>query len=379
LLAGGVLFGIGLGIKPNCLFFTAFAGLYLLFCLIRQRPFDWRVFIGKGALFAFGVLLPFALVFLAFWRFELLKMYLFWRFELTREYASALPISAGLEILKLRIPYVVRPTALVWVMAAIGLIVPVWNRKTRERIVFTAGLVFFSVLAACAGFYFRPHYFQFLVPAGALLAAIGADWIYDIIIRRRWVLSAKLKPVILVLIIMFYPVYQQRNYLFNMSPTEVSRSSYGINPFPESLEIARFIKENSTAEDKIAVLGSEPQIYFYSDRHAATGHMYMYHLMGNHLDEGSGYDLKFQNELISQVESAEPKFLVFVAIPFSWLTKQDSEKLIFEWFQGYANAHYRRVGFIDIYRDRTIYRWNEEAIGYRSRSGSWVAVFQRKD
>lgn len=55
--------------------------------------------------------------------------------------------------------------------------------------------------------------------------------------------------------------------------------TYGLNPFPESLEIGRFIRENSAENDRIAVIGSEPQIYFYSDRRAATGHIYTYALM----------------------------------------------------------------------------------------------------
>jgi hypothetical protein len=374
LLAGSVLLGIGLIIKPNGLFFVAFAGLFLPFCLIKQRPFDWKVFLGKGVLFIFGVLLPFVLVCLVLWRLEMLKMYWFWRFEVTREYASVVSIGTGLETLKSRIPYVAGAAALVWIIAVIGLIASVLNRKARRHIVFTVGFVLFSILAVCPGLYFRFHYFLLLMPAGALLAAIGAESIYETLVPRRWILLAKLKPVLLVLLIVSYPVYQGRNYLFAMSPTEISRSTYSSNPFPESLEIARFIRENSMEEDHIAVLGSEPQIYFYSGRHSATSHMYMYPLMGK-----NDYALKFQKELISQIESAEPKFLVFVAVPTSWLAKSGSETLIFEWVQNYAPIHYRQVGLVDIYRDRTIYRWDEESIGYEPRSERWMTVFQRKN
>jgi hypothetical protein len=35
-----------------------------------------------------------------------------------------------------------------------------------------------------------------------------------------------------------------------------------VNPFPESIEIGEYIKNHSTKDDKIAELGSEPQLFF---------------------------------------------------------------------------------------------------------------------
>ena len=72
---------------------------------------------------------------------------------------------------------------------------------------------------------------------------------------------------------------------------------YGLNPFPESIAIAEYIKAHSKEQDKIAVLGSEPQIYFYSNRHSATGYIYVYGLM-----EDQKYALKMQKEMAEEIE-----------------------------------------------------------------------------
>ena len=148
---------------------------------------------------------------------------------------------------------------------------------------------------------------------------------------------------------------------------------YGANPFPESIEIAKYLRENSTSEDKIAVIGSEPQIYFYSNRRAATGYIYTYALMEDH-----PYAIKMQGEMINEIESAEPKYMVFVNVLTSWLRTEKSNDMIFKWFLQYIK-HYRKVGVVDIIgNDRTDYYWGDEASGYEPKSKLWLAVFERK-
>ena len=52
-------------------------------------------------------------------------------------------------------------------------------------------------------------------------------------------------------------IYQNREFLFSMTPLQISRKTYGLNPFPESLQVAEFIKNFTRQGDRIAVLGSE--------------------------------------------------------------------------------------------------------------------------
>jgi 4-amino-4-deoxy-L-arabinose transferase-like glycosyltransferase len=62
LFTGAILLGISFIMKPNGLFFIAFAGLYLLFCELKRTPFNWKIFLGRGICFALGVLVPLVLL-----------------------------------------------------------------------------------------------------------------------------------------------------------------------------------------------------------------------------------------------------------------------------------------------------------------------------
>ena len=180
--------------------------------------------------------------------------------------------------------------------------------------------------------------------------------------------------VLLGLAILFHTLYQQKDFLLAKDPAVVSRMTYGLNPFPESLKIAEYIKANSSSDDTIAILGSEPQIFFYANRRSAASYVYIYPLMEPH-----PYALQMQKEMIQQIEAAKPKFLIFVNVPTSWLARPTSEKLIFDWFKQYHQQYYRLVGVVDIIStDQTIYRWNENAVEYTPRSKYWLAVFERK-
>lgn len=374
LLAGALLLGLAFIMKQHGAAFIIFAGLYLFYHELRHRPFAWKLFVSKAFLFMIGVSLPFAITCLLLWRAGVFEKFWFWTFDYAREYVSALPLHVGLTILKTRITHILASAILIWILAGIGMFGLLANRINRRRAVFVLGFLLFSFLATCPGFYFRPHYFILVLPAVALLAGIGAHTVYDFLARDRSVLAAKAKPIVLVVIVLLHPAYHQRNFFFVMGPTMVSRMTYGTNPFPESLEIARFIKQHSTKDDRLAVIGSEPQIYFYSNRRSATGYIYTYALMESH-----DYALKMQKEMIEEIETARPKFLVFVSVPTSWLLRPRSERLIFRWFDDYQQKYYRKVGVVDILsRSPTIYLWDRSAVGYKPRSRFWLLVFQRK-
>src|SRR5262249_58180156 len=106
--------------------------------------------------------------------------------------------------------------------------------------------------------------------ARALLRGVGVAGVADLpAIRQpgwlRWTFLA-----VVVLAAAGQPLFASRAVLFELTPVQVSRFIYGRNPFPESVEVARYIRERSAPGDRIAVVGSEPQIYFYAHRRSAT-------------------------------------------------------------------------------------------------------------
>lgn len=130
-------------------------------------------------------------------------------------------------------------------------------------------------------------------------------------------------------------VFSQRAHFFSLSPNNYSRAIYGENPFIESQLVASYIREHSSADARVAVIGSEPEIYFYARRHSATGYIYTYALM-----ENQPYAARMQQEMAREIEAAKPAFIVLVAYKYSWLGRDDSSNDIFDWEAKYTREFY---------------------------------------
>jgi hypothetical protein len=177
--------------------------------------------------------------------------------------------------------------------------------------------------------------------------------------------------VAILTLVLGLPVLMQKEFFFTLPVIKATRLIYGLNPFAESLEIAKYIREHSQKNDKVAVLGSEPQIYFYSDRKSATRHLYMYPLMEKHT-----YARQMQAEMMQEIEGAQPTFVVVANLSGSWASPELSPMLQ-DWAQDYLNSEYEISGVVDILsHEETVYKWGER--GYHPRSRYHLLIYKRK-
>jgi hypothetical protein len=133
-----------------------------------------------------------------------------------------------------------------------------------------------------------------------------------------------------------------------MPPTQAAHYLWGDNPFPEAIPAADYLRAHTAPGTPIAILGSEPEIYFYSHRHSATGYIYMYGLM-----EPQPYALRMQEELIHDLETRRPQYIVDADVSTSWLLRENSEARILDWWESYRPQHYalaQSFGDLGIYR-----------------------------
>jgi hypothetical protein len=261
---------------------------------------------------------------------------------------------------------------LLWGIAGAGIIALFWDKTSRTHATFILGFSVFSFLAVCPGLYFRPHYFVFFLGAVALLIGIAISSFKRLISRLRP--TFQFLSTILFLAVCSVGVIHYGVFFFELKPDQACSAMYSVNPFPQSVEIAKYIESRTQKEDKIAVLGSEPQICFYAKRHSATGYIYTYPLM-----EGQKYALKMQKEMVEEIEKARPKYLVFVNVVASWLVRRNSVAYIFDWYKEYTATNFDLVGVIDILsRTQTVYRWDNEAANYSPRSIHFLYVYKRK-
>lgn len=377
-LLSGLLFGLAFLIRQHGAAFAVLGGLYLLVSQFRCPEVRWSKIVSSFAVFCFGVVAPFVLTCAALLIVGVFDKFWFWTFVYARKYLSMVPFSIGVKSFTERISYIIHSSVLIWILATGGFIGLLWSKKARPRSLFVLTFLIFSFISICPGLYFRPHYFVLLLPATALLAGIAVSSANSAFSNLGLSTLKKVTPALLILLVTLQSMYKQRVFLFQANPEKVTRMTYRVNPFPESLRIAQYIKERTSPDDCIGILGSEPQILFYAQRHSATGYSDTYELMKKH-----DYALHMQKEMIREIESARPKFLIFVNIPASWLVNKDSKRVIFRWSEQYHKKFYQKVGVIDIIvsLDRTIhtiYRWDEQAVGYSPKSRFWLTVYRRK-
>jgi hypothetical protein len=374
LITGGILLGIGFMMKQHGAGFILFGFFYLLLNGIRQKPKAWEKTAGIILIYSFSSVLPFLVTCIILWRCGVFAKFWFWTFEYARSYVSIVPYETGFMLLRSALAIIVPPIRFIWLSAIFGFLSIIWNKEIRKHGAFLVSFLICSFLSVCPGFYFRGHYFVLFLPVLGVLGSVGVIAIRDLL--GLGIKSAPKRTFISILVflaIWLQCFYSQKKYLLETDPVRVSRANFGNNPFPETMKIAKFIKDNSNKEDKIAVFGSEPEIFFYSHRRSATPYIYIYPLM-----EPQPYALDMQREMISQIEANPPRFVVIVKYYFSWLVQRNSERLILEWLDQYVLSHYRQIGLVEVLSPyETLYHWDSNTKS--SKEDDWIFIGERID
>jgi hypothetical protein len=369
-----ILLGLSFIIKQHGIFFVLFGGLYQLYCELRHRPVSWMGLVVRQFIFTLGAVLPFVVTCVILKRAGVFDNFWFWTFTYARRYVTTIPLSMARGLFRAQSEVLFIETILIWLFAVLGVVVVLVRGRGRGCVVFTIGFMVFSILSVCPGFYFRRHYFILLLPAVAILAGVGFAGILTLLPRHIFGFSRGLVIAIAGMAVVGFTLFQQRVYLFYLSPVEVCRLLYGNNPFPESLQIGRFIRENTAPGDTIVVIGSEPQIYFYSDRRSASGHIYTFPMMVRH-----DYAENMQLQMIGEIESVKPELIVYLGNPGFIAYPPGSIAGLLDWARGYIKEFYTRVGVVEIPPDgQTIYRWNEKQAGYVPVFRDWIGVYKRR-
>ncbi len=373
----GIMMGFSFLMKQQGVFFIIFGGILTLYTLYEKDNFSFLPFIKSGLLYTLGVFIPYLLTILWILTFGDFDKFWFWTVEYATKYTtSVVQLKDAPMMFYLSFSSMWKEFPLVWISAIGGLAV-IWKSNWDRNLKIFALLFFiFSFLTICPGMYFRQHYFITWIPSLALLVGIFYDFLAQKIFNsstdspKGFILAS-----VFLAVILGYSIKHNKPYWISMPINNVSKDIYGTNPFVESKEIASYIKRNSSPDDKIAILGSEPQILVYADRISATGHIYTYGMM-----EKQDYNVKMQEEMIREIEKNKPKFIVFVKVGLSWMEYPDSPRKIFEWMPQYIDKNYEMKGQIEVSNEhKGEFYWDEKATNRQPSSENHIVVFKRKD
>jgi hypothetical protein len=369
LLLAGLLFGVGALMKQPALFLIPFGAL----CILWNEPYR-RLSLNRILLrilfFGVGAVVPLAITCLILWRAGVLDKFWFWTIDYAWQYGGLVPLSAAPRIFLRSATEVVLTGWSLWIMALIGALAGFWDQRMRAGMLLLLAFLFFSTLALCPGFYFRTHYFVLVLPAVSLLAGAAISKLAEVLASRTVLI--RLVPLFLLAVIVSLPILAHKKIFFEASPVEACRMIYPESPFAEAIRIADHIREHTAPDDTIAVLGSEPEIYFYSRRHSATGYIYTYALM-----EPQKYADQMQQEMIREIESARPQYLVSVLMNDSWLYRPQSDLRIFTWANEYTARNFTVAGFVNLTPTKTDYFFADIPASVESLK-DYILIYRRK-
>jgi hypothetical protein len=371
LILSGVAFGLAFIVKQHAVFLLLFAFIAWWWyekevkTAISQR-------LARGGIFTAAMGAPYAAVLLVAAATGTFERMWHWTVEYASQYVGIVDAAEARKLLGDTLRQLIESVEWIWALGAAGLILLVIrpaSRKTGQLL-----LLFFllSLLCVTPGLYFRNHYFILFFPALALMAGQALQSLGAALQSKSPAMVAAVP--LLLLAGAGYTFRSEKLFFFEGDPRMLCAMTYGTsNPFNESPEIAKFIAANTRSGDRVAVLGSEPQIYFYARRLSSSGYIYMYPLM-----EQQAYSAEMQRDMIAEIEKNPPKILVYVDSPFSWLQHPDAPQEVFRWYERYK-SNYQLAGIVDMNPSRqATFVWRDQLKNYTGKGKQRIWIWERR-
>ncbi len=374
LLAGGLLLGLAVTMKQAGATFGLFGAALALGHLYSDRA-PLRRYLSTSAWIALGGAIPMAVTYFLLWRAGVFSKFWFWTVTYAKAYISMVSGTSAWALFKLSFGQNFRYEWPLWILAAVGFFSQFFDRTLGMVRLKLAGLLLSSFVALSAGLLYRPHYFVLVLPVVSLFAAAGLRAIW------RGFKAAQLPPIVadvcasaIVITAAAIALFIGRNAYFLLDIETLGRRLYPENPFSAAEPIAQYIKQHTQPDEHIAILGSEPEIFFLAQRRSSSGYLCVYPLVESH-----GFAQQMQEEMIREVEADKPAFVILVQMTNSWLRTPASPPLIFDWTNRYTNDHYHVVGVVHIQSPATPTFYWDEKVGMAPREwhGNRIVVLRR--
>ena len=305
----GIFLGLAFLMKQSGAPFGLFVASWILWGELSSAQRQWPRLVKRLGWLVLGGLLPFLLTCLTVAAAGDLSRFWFWAFTYAGTHGAIFNWRNGLEWMFVNLVQQFTAAPGLWGMSIAGLPLLFCGRSLQRWRFFITGFAFFSFLTVCPGWYFRGHYFIQLLPAAGLLAGAAFHVASLFLSQREFSFLPKAVPALIFLVAGCGSLIQWNDVYFRLAPAEASRAVYGTNPFPEAVEIGRYLALHCPPNARIAVIGSEPEIFFYSRRRSATGHICTYPLV-----EEQPYAPAMRDEMFREIGKNRPDYVVYVHV-----------------------------------------------------------------
>ncbi|TSA15918.1 hypothetical protein D4R75_14180 [bacterium] len=325
--------------------------------------------------FVVGGLMPLVLCLLYIYSSGVFDRFWFWAFTYARAYASQVSFAEVPSIFFSNFIPLYKATAPIWILAGLGCAAVLFSGPLKTHRWFCLSFLAGGIAAISPGYFFRPHYFVLILPSVALLFGLGIELLTQTFERMEGKFLRRAIPVATALIVLLSPIASHADIFFQYSLFSVTKATYGGYPFPEAKTVSRFLEQWSSPEDKIAIIGNEPEMFFYSKRRSATGYLYNYSVI-----ESQPYARSMMKEMIGEIESAAARFLVTMQVDPPWYDESESVSELHHWQRRYSDSCYTLKARYEWtpWQNTPLMVMDEEALQKPSQQLYFMAIYERK-
>jgi hypothetical protein len=371
----GAAFGTAILMKQHAAIFCLAATVWLLAQNWRSKSR-----LAPFLIFSTGVALPLALMAVVLVHGGAWDHFVYWTIDYARQYVSILPVQQAPRQFAIGFGPVFFSAMWTWLLGAAALALLFFPTQYRRPALLGAGLMLAGLVAASPGFYFRGHYFLMVIPGLALLVSTLLLKLAAWLKKFPQIPQLRFLPACVFFVLIGEIFLRNGTEWFLSSPEDECRKIYNANPFPESRAVAAYIAAHSAPTDTVAVIGSEPQVFFLAHRRSATGYIYIYPLTEDQPLAG-----QMRREFIREIETARPKFVVYDNTLSAWCSILTPGKTgpatdeINQWWTGFAR-NYETAGYVDIHDDApTEFFWDQDIARRTNSDPANLYLLRRKD
>jgi Dolichyl-phosphate-mannose-protein mannosyltransferase len=342
-----------------------FVFIYVLYLLISKRKEGGLI--KKLALLSGGFTLPFAVFLWAVWRKGVYASFKLFIIDYAQAYIGIEKPHYDFSTLYA----VMNGSPMLWWAGRISVVLAIVGGVFSKKIPFkTAFNPLFLVLFFCLsyvsilpGWYYRPHYYEYIFPAAALLMAYG--WAFFASLSTSKIFNL----VYLALVVFCFEnaIERQDDFLFKDTHQSLLIKMYCNERFHELRTVGEIVKQNSTERDTIGLMGYEPELAFYADRVSASGYLYSYPFV-----ENQPYSMQMAYQYNKEIKDNKPKWFIdcFYWHTWAWF----HTRIPMEDTNNFVKRNYFLRGAL--YKDTSI-EWNIDSV--ETKREPYAIIYERRD
>jgi hypothetical protein len=363
LFLSGLAIGLSVMMKQQGFGIGIFGGVTLLYELYKLE--NKLLIIRQLLTYCIGIVTPFCTLLAFVWHHNIFDKFYFYAIEYAAAYATILQPTFK-EIYHIVNVFIDSP--ILWILFFVGLS-KVIKDFFKEKSFFTEGgglllLWLLSFMAVSAGWYYRPHYFQLMFPAVALVVAHSLQ-------KSNWrIFKYTLQRNSLLTIIFFSTLLAQPCYLFFYDKEHISRKMYPHEFFNDIKRFGAFLDEKLPQNDRIGLFSSDPQWWFYAHRAGASGFLYSYPLL-----ENQPYAQRMTDTYIAEMEKNNPEWLLYSYIG-KWADNEKTLTQIDNWFDNKIKSYDIKGVLYKVKKGYADWEWDTSSVD-TSRE-HLIIVYKRK-